>query len=168
MPFDTFCFWCNLPKTHRNFHSAMVPEIPKILHYPQALRHPVLFCSGNWHFSHPSTSKSNDPCAMGQVTLTENFPDRTIRWGTQTVAKISRPPIDENMIRSNSHAHAQNRINLHNTLYLPEINTLFRVYPRLIKHPPTLFNLSHLLEGHIPWFSWTTFSIRSGKSSSVW
>ena len=48
------------------------------------------------------------------------------------MAKISRPPI-ENMIRTNSHAHTQNSINLHNTLYLTEIITLFRVYPRLIK-----------------------------------
>ena len=88
----------------------------------------------------------------GQVTLTENFPDRTVWWGTQTitslicenkcgfvvplsyvpfVAKMSQTPI-ENMVWTNSHAYAQNSINLHNTLYPPKIITLFRVYPRLI------------------------------------
>ena len=44
---------------------------------------------------------------------------------------MSQPPI-ENMVWTNSHAYTQNRINLHNTLYLSKIITLFRVYPRSI------------------------------------
>ena len=99
----------------------------------------------------PIGQRSSDPQAMGQVTLTENFPDRTVWWGTQTisslicenkcgfveplsyvplVAKMSQPPI-ENMVWTNSHAYTQNRINLHNTLYLSKIITLFRVPPQL-------------------------------------
>ena len=106
--------------------------------------------------------RSSDPQAMGQVTLTENFPDRTVWWGTQTitslicenkcgfveplsyvplVAKMSQPPI-ENMVWTNSHAYTQNRINLHNTLYLSKIITLFRVYPRSIHQAETCRYLS--------------------------
>ena len=83
--------------------------------------------------------RSGAPQGKGQVTLTKNFPDRTVWWGTQTisslicenkcgfveplsyvplVAKMSQPPI-ENMVWTNSHAHAQNSVNLHNTLYPP-------------------------------------------------
>ena len=32
--------------------------------------------------------RSGAPWAMGQVTLTENFPDRTVWWGTQTISSL--------------------------------------------------------------------------------
>ena len=38
---------------------------------------------------------------------------------TVAVTALQPSPIDENMIRTDSHAYAQNSINLHNTLYPP-------------------------------------------------
>jgi hypothetical protein len=38
------------------------------------------------------------------------------------VTALQPSPIDENMVRTNSHAYAQNSVNLHNTLYSPKLS----------------------------------------------
>ena len=112
------------------FGRGSVPAARDSLSYGQRGRcpsHARGFASASINYGH--VKRPGDPWAMGQVPLTENIPDRTVRRKTQTVAKMPQTPI-ENMVRTNSHTYTQNRINSHNTLYPPKIITLYRVYPR--------------------------------------
>ena len=66
------------------------------------------------------------------------------------VTALQPSPIDENLIRTDSHAYAQNRFNSYNTLYPPEIITLFRVYPRLIPRTSSKFAISEREPAAVP------------------
>jgi len=112
----------------------------------------------SWFINYGHVKRPGDPWAMGQVPLTGNIPDRTVRRRTQTVAKMPQTPI-ENMVRTNSHTYTQNRINSHNTLYPPKIITLYRVYPRfspIFRSYGVLLVMSHSL---VRWMSVKTMGM---------